>query len=140
MPSGIKPEATHEHVAHRLWLDLRLYWLWILPVRQESARCGAVRGGDSTRNLLTVYLAKRGSFHEGPRLTIGGGHCGAAARAAGETAVHPIAVGVIGNDEYAFFGMRGRAQPGYDAERRENAHRTSPPMSPESARNMRSAT
>jgi len=104
------------------------------------ARCSAVRGGDPPRNLLAVYLAKRSRFHEGPRLTIGRGHCCAAARAAGEAAVHPIAIGVIGNDEYAFFGMRGRAKPGYDAERRENAHRTSPPMSPESARNMRSAT
>src|SRR5438132_578853 len=66
------------------------------------------RAGD----LLALDLAKRRRFLVVAGLAIGGGHGRAAARAAGETAVDAVAVGIVGDDERTLFGLRRSAANG----------------------------
>src|SRR5262249_52732969 len=51
-------------------------------------------------------------FHVVAGLAIGGGNRRPAGRAARETAVDPVAVGIVGNDERTLFGLRRSAENG----------------------------
>src|SRR5262249_57218794 len=70
----------------------------------------SVGDGNGTRNLVPVDLVQGGSPDILARLTIGGRHCQPAACSRGEAAIHAIAVGVVGNNENALFGLSGGAE------------------------------
>src|SRR5262249_6951320 len=67
---------------------------------------GAVGRRHRAGDLLALDLVERGGFHVVAGLAIGGGNRRPAGRAARETAVDPVAVGIVGNDERTLFGLR----------------------------------
>src|SRR5262249_23668797 len=73
---------------------------------------GAVGRRHRAGDLLALDLVERGGFHVVAGLAIGGGNRRPAGRAARETAVDPVAVGIVGNDEGALFGLRRSAENG----------------------------
>src|SRR5262249_29972466 len=73
---------------------------------------GAVGRRHRTGDLLALDPAKRRGFRVVAGLAIGGRNRRAAGRAGGETAVDAVAVGVVGNDEGALFGLRRSAENG----------------------------
>src|SRR5262249_31659487 len=73
---------------------------------------GAVGRRHRAGDLLALDPAKRRGFRVVASLAIGGGNRRAAGRAGGETAVDAIAVGIVGNDEGALFGLRRSAENG----------------------------
>src|SRR5262249_12402610 len=73
---------------------------------------GAVGRRHRAGDLLALDPAKRRGFRVVAGLAIGGGNRRATGRAGGETAVDAIAVGIVGNDEGALFGLRRTAENG----------------------------
>src|SRR5262249_26791701 len=73
---------------------------------------GAVGRRHRAGDLLALDLVERGGFHVVAGLAIGGGSRRPAVRAGRETAVDPVAVGIVGNDEGTLFGLRRSAENG----------------------------
>ena len=79
--------------------------------------------GKDSRVLVDLAVGR--GLGEFPRLAVGGGGGGAALCAGGQAAVDAVAVGVVGNDENAFFRLRGRRaeQQGEGDGGKEGSHR-----------------
>src|SRR5262249_29858660 len=73
---------------------------------------GVVGRRHGAGDLLALDPAERRGFRVVAGLAIGGRNRRAAGRAGGETAVDAVAVGVVGNDERALFGLRRSAENG----------------------------
>src|SRR5262249_23406374 len=73
---------------------------------------GTVGRRHGARDLLALDPAKRRGFRVVAGLAIGGRNRRPADRAGGETAVDAVAVGIVGNDEGALFGLRRSAENG----------------------------
>src|SRR5436190_1861175 len=73
-----------------------------------AAFAGTGVGRDRAGEFVFVDLAVGRDLDEFPRLAVGGCGGGAAPGAGGQAAVDAVAVGVVGDDEYAFFRLRGR--------------------------------
>src|SRR5262249_17745976 len=90
---------------------------------------GAVGRRHRAGDLLALDLVERGGFHVVAGLAIGGGNRRPAGRAARETAVDPVAVGIVGNDERTLFGLRRSAENGgSEDERGEKTPHPCPPL------------
>src|SRR5207237_701663 len=73
-----------------------------------AAFAGTGVGRDRAGDFVLVDLAVGCGLGEFPRLAVGGCGSGAAPGAGSEAAVDAVAVSVVGDDEYAFFRLRGR--------------------------------
>src|SRR5882724_6122487 len=90
-----------------------------------AAFAGTGVGRDRAGDLVLVDLAVGRGLGELPRLAVGGcGGC-AALGTGGQAAVDAVAVGVVGDDKYAFFRLRGRRaeQQGEGDGGEEGSHR-----------------
>src|SRR5436190_4997779 len=73
-----------------------------------AAFAGTGVGRDRAGDLFLADLAVGCGLGEFPRLAVGRCRCRAALGARRQATVDAVAVGIVGDDEYTFFGLRGR--------------------------------
>src|SRR6185437_13425576 len=71
---------------------------------------GAGVGRDGAGNVVAAHLAERIRLRESVRAAIGVGHRLAAGSTGGEARIDAIAVRLVGENEHALLGVRGRAR------------------------------